>query len=70
MRQFIICLGLSVLFHLLSSLLGGSFDPTEWTRETEGQRLGFIFYVFIMFCIWIVPMAFNYLNSEQNFKNK
>lgn len=69
MKQFIACLLFTLLFHLLSSFLGGNFNPMEWGFETEHQKLGKMLYLFVQFCIWIVPITLNYLNGDKNFKD-
>jgi hypothetical protein len=40
----------------------------EWGFETEHQKLGKTMYVFIMCCIWLVPVALNYLEGDKNFE--
>ena len=69
MKQFITCLLLSVFFHFLASILGGSFNPMEWKQDTESAKLGTLMYLFFEMVIWIAPMMLNYLNGEENFKN-
>jgi hypothetical protein len=63
MKQFTICLFLSLLTHFLFSVGGSSFNPFEWKTDIK------IPYSVIVLVIWIVPIVFNCLSDEENFKN-
>lgn len=69
MKQFFGCLGFTLLFHILCSFIGGSFDPMQWPSETPEQNFGKTLYVFFELCIWLVPITLNYLNGDENFKD-
>ncbi len=63
MKQFKICISLSLLFHLLCSILASSFNPFLWSQE------GKYWYLFFQMVIWVVPMFLNYLDGKEQFKD-
>lgn len=65
MKQFIISLAISILFYILASIIGLSFNPMDWNNEVGRLMFG----LFFMF-IWLLPIMLNYLNGDKNFKNK
>lgn len=63
MKQFSVCLGLSILFYISGSFVGKSFNPMDWT-SSEGTAILFCCIIFV----WIAPITINYLNGEDNFE--
>lgn len=64
MKQFIGCLGFSLLLYFISSIIGQNWNAMEW-KNGDGR---FIFGVFL-FLIWLVPIMVNAQNGDDNFKN-
>jgi hypothetical protein len=63
MKQFLVCLLLSILTHFLFSVGGSGLNPFEWITDVK------IPYVIIVLVIWIFPIVINYLDGNENFKN-
>lgn len=58
-NQFIICLLLTVMLYLGSSIIGLSFNPFDWKHD-EAR----FFYCVFNFVIWIIPLILNYQTTE------
>lgn len=63
MKQFIICLGFTLMLYYIGAVLNGAYDPMEWGAN-EGTVILSVIFIFV----WGVPITLNFLNGEQNFK--
>lgn len=63
MKQFIICLGITLMTYFIGASLNGVFNPLEW-KVNEGNLFLHIFFI----VIWLCPIMLNYLNGEKNFE--
>ena len=63
MKQFIICLGITLLLYYIGACLNEEYDPMYW-----GASVGTVMLSFLILVVWIAPMMLNYLGGEKNFK--
>lgn len=63
MKQFLICLGLSLLAYFIGASLNGAFNPFVW-KMNEGN----LFLHVYLIAVWLCPMMINYLEGKPNFK--
>lgn len=63
MKQFTICLGMTLLLYYIGACLNGAYDPMEW-----GTNVGTVMLSFFIVLVWIVPMMLNYLGGKKDFE--
>ena len=63
MKQFLICLVLTIILYYMGACFNGAYDPMEW-----GTSEGTVILSFLILVVWIAPMMLNYLNGEKNFE--
>lgn len=63
MKQFIICLALTVLLYYMGACLNQSYDPMFW-----GIGEGNVILFFLILVVWLAPLMLNYLNGDKNFQ--